>query len=208
MTIPSAKEMSAKLLALLNVPESEFDFEQYSKAVDEFATELLVELGSKITPKTSDERLTALVREYCQRFDGVAHRVEQAPKVNDSMFPLFRGGLFAKFAHQLTQSENIRMVLPILEAVLRGLPYGSDDAIVEAIMANIRQRGRVERSTHLAAVKGEISNLLDGAVDASSLQSRVLEVTEIIRREGNSTDLQMFFYIKLAEKYQELTASK
>ena len=208
MSIPSAKEMSTELLALLNVPETEFDYEKYSETVDGFAAKLLSELALKVTPKTSDERLAALVREYCQRFDGVAHRVEQAPKVNDSMFPLFRGGLFARFAHQLTRTGKILTVLPILEGILRGLPYGKDNAMVEAIMMSIRQQGRVERTAQLASIKVEISDLIERATDIPDLQVRLLKVREIIRREGNATDLQMLLYMKLAEKYQELTAGK
>lgn len=99
-------------------------------------------------------------------------------------------------------------MLPVIEGILRGLPYGKDNAMVEAIMTSIRQQGRVERTAQLASIKVEISDLIERATDIPDLQVRILKVREIIRREGNATDLQMLLYMKLAEKYQELTAGK
>ena len=142
MALLSAKHQAQQVLSLLRdiTPDNESAQQRFMTAAEDYIMDLLEDMSAKFQNHISDERMTAIVREYCQRFDGVVHRVEQGMLTSKPTFPLFRGALFAAFIHRLKTSPNRSAMMPIIEKIARGLPYGVNDVAVTAMITDIRFR--------------------------------------------------------------------
>jgi len=199
MSILSSKETAANLATLL-MAEGEFDYEQYQSAVKDYTSALFHEMRGKINNRTTRERLTSLLREYCQRFDGVVHRVEQT--VNDPdrpLFPLFRGGLFCFFISMMMKSPQLNLILPDLEYAAKHLPYG-DSRILQSLLNSARKEVAVVKASAEDKVIQEITDLLSEVKTRDQLKHATLKASNIILKAGNSPRLLMHLYHEIGSR--------
>lgn len=195
-TIPSAKETAAQLVALLQVPEAEFDFDTYACVVENYSHRLIVEMASKIHERTTREVMAGLLREYCQRFDGVVNRVQKAMSGKAPMFPLFRGAFFCRYVMALKDSTHFEELMRDIEYAVQHLPYGRDDVILQTILADARKQVRQAQEERITDIKQQIAEIIDAARTKSKPEflSAVREAAQIVRIAGNPPGLLLFLY--------------
>lgn len=187
MTIPSAKEQASLFIRTLNdITDATPDvYERYMREVNEYASALLDEMVDKIHDHASDERIAALLREYCQRFDGVAHRVEQAFQTPRPTFPLFRGGLFALFIQRLKGSPNRNKLLTLVERYASSLPYNDKDVAVQTMLTSMRSQVHAENREWDARL---ISSLEEQVKDIQTLVQLYRSTSKLFEQAASARE--------------------
>lgn len=204
MQLRSSKEMAAFFFEMLNVAEAEFDFEKYANEVSSFGNALLSEMSSKLKASGRDEARGALMREYCQRYDAVVHRVEQK-QPQQPLFPMFRGGLFAMYLHAMEKSPHFTTVLlPDAEEIAKTLPYGEDDRAIQALLFSYRAKANQVRQAQYVEVRQRIVSLLDAATTPEELAAAVRVLNGELAKQHHPAELKMFLYLQLVLAFERI----
>lgn len=210
MSLPSAKEFSVAIINMLNVEEADFDYNAYSSAVNEFVTGLLAEVMDRAGPKLTNTRQTALMREYCQRFDSAVHRIEQADTKIKPQYPLFKGAVFCLFIHAVkeTTKDPIRAVAEI-ESIAEGLPYRSDNPLVKVMLDDLRGDAEKVVDAEIERAKAIITGLFDEVRDRSGMYKAISTSRTVIAKTRNGGAwLQLHMYAMIQKTTVRLTMAE
>lgn len=209
MAIQSAKDFSVSIIKMLNVPEEQFDYEQYSKTVQDYSRDLLVEALSRCGPKTTAERQTALMREYCQRFDSAVHRIELARTLVKPSFPLFKGAVFVRFIHAVKEttkdpSSAVREIMTIAE----GLPYRSDNPLIKVMLDDLTVSARKAADEATEKAERAITNILKEVKDRPGLHRAVTACQNVVfKSQSNQGRLELHAMLEIGKTAARLEVS-
>lgn len=200
----NTKTVSAELIRMLNVDEDAFDYEAYALYVERYVSGLLAEMGSRVNARTSDQQLTSLLKEYCQRGDAVCSRVINADTDIRPQFPLFTGIVFAAYLHRLKKSDNVHRLLPTFKAALKQLPYGNN-RMIQVLIDDIERKAQAES---LNALNGECAEIDRVLAEVKTKHELGKAVERLSRKHVTNGRIMLHLYLAVGRAATRLEASR